>query len=195
MCRYDLFTNTLKDDGFELNPYDACVANKIVNGKQCTIVWYVDDNKISHVEEAVVTKVVKMIEKRFGNLLSAALICRYLVYFELPQLYSIPSPAILQWYFGDLNPSLFFWEFYQQYQQQYQQQILGVAKGSIAANDISSGIAPSIHCRRGALRRSGGSTIVAAFAALFSSSNMFLNNLACRSSVEWNVCLLLAAWR
>jgi hypothetical protein len=92
---YDLFTNTLKNDGFELNPYDACVANKIVNGKQCTIVWYVDDNKISHVEEAVVTKVVKMIEKRFGNLLSAALICRYLVYFELPQLYSIPSPAIL----------------------------------------------------------------------------------------------------
>jgi hypothetical protein len=65
---YDLFTNTLKDDGFELNPYDACVANKIVNGKQCTIVWYVDDNKISHVEAAVVTEVVKMIEKRFGKM-------------------------------------------------------------------------------------------------------------------------------
>ena len=65
---YDLFTNTLKVDGFVLNPYDACVANKIVNDKQCTIVWYVDDNKISHVESNVVTAVVKMIEKRFGTM-------------------------------------------------------------------------------------------------------------------------------
>jgi len=36
---YDLFTNTLKEAGFVLNPYDACVANRTVNGKQCTIVW------------------------------------------------------------------------------------------------------------------------------------------------------------
>ena len=46
---YELYTNTLKDIGFELNPYDLCVANKDINGKQCTIVWHVDDNKISHV--------------------------------------------------------------------------------------------------------------------------------------------------
>ena len=65
---YDLFTNTLKVDGFVLNPYDTCVANKIVNDKQCTIVWYVDDNKISHIESNVVTRVVKMIEKRFRKM-------------------------------------------------------------------------------------------------------------------------------
>ena len=65
---YDLFTNTLKADGFELNLYDASVANKIVNGKQCNIVWYVDDKKISHVESNVMTGVVKMIEKRFGKM-------------------------------------------------------------------------------------------------------------------------------
>ena len=34
--------------GFKLNPYDRCVANKEINGKQCTIIWYVDDLKISH---------------------------------------------------------------------------------------------------------------------------------------------------
>ena len=29
---------------FELNPYNRCVENKMVNGKQCTLVCYLDDN-------------------------------------------------------------------------------------------------------------------------------------------------------
>ena len=29
---------SLKQQGFVINPYDWCVANKTVNGKQCTIV-------------------------------------------------------------------------------------------------------------------------------------------------------------
>jgi hypothetical protein len=33
-------TGLLVDEmGFELNPYDSCVANKIIDGKQCTILW------------------------------------------------------------------------------------------------------------------------------------------------------------
>jgi hypothetical protein len=35
---YELFSSTLQGMGFELNPYDACVANKVIDGKQCTIV-------------------------------------------------------------------------------------------------------------------------------------------------------------
>jgi hypothetical protein len=31
---------------FKLNPYDVCVANKTVNGKQITICFYVNDCKI-----------------------------------------------------------------------------------------------------------------------------------------------------
>ena len=46
-----------------LNPYNACVANKMVNGKQCTIMWYGDDNKISHVEHEVGSDTIKIIEK------------------------------------------------------------------------------------------------------------------------------------
>jgi hypothetical protein len=65
---YELFTGTLRGSGFELNPYDACVANKMVDGKQCTIAWFVDDNKISHVSPAVVTTVVETIEGRFGKM-------------------------------------------------------------------------------------------------------------------------------
>jgi hypothetical protein len=60
---YELFSTTLQASGFELNPYDTCVANKTIDGKQCTIAWYVDDNKISHVDDKVVTQVIKMIEK------------------------------------------------------------------------------------------------------------------------------------
>ena len=44
---YELYSSTLTDMGFELNPYDLCVANAELEGKQCTICWYVDDNKIS----------------------------------------------------------------------------------------------------------------------------------------------------
>ena len=33
--------------GFQLNSYDSCVANKMVNGKQMTVTWHVDDIKIS----------------------------------------------------------------------------------------------------------------------------------------------------
>jgi len=44
--------NTLKEWGFKLNEYDQCMANKTINGKQCTIIWHVDDLKISHVEKS-----------------------------------------------------------------------------------------------------------------------------------------------
>ena len=59
---------TLKDIEFELNPYDMCVANKMIDGKQCTIGFWVDDNKISHVDPKVVTNIIKLIEKRFGKM-------------------------------------------------------------------------------------------------------------------------------
>ena len=65
---YDLFHNTLKDMGFVLNPYDPCVANCMIQGKQCTIACYVDDNKISHVDPNVVSMVIGRIEERFGKM-------------------------------------------------------------------------------------------------------------------------------
>ena len=45
---YSLFVSVVKDDSFTVNPYDPCIANKMVNGKQLTIAWYVDDLNISH---------------------------------------------------------------------------------------------------------------------------------------------------
>eukprot|EP00957_Ditylum_brightwellii_P174042 13251283-Ditylum_brightwellii.AAC.1 len=41
-------SSCLQEWGFEINPYDWCVANNTIKDKQCTIVWHVDDLKISH---------------------------------------------------------------------------------------------------------------------------------------------------
>jgi hypothetical protein len=49
-----------------VNPYDWCAANKIINGKQCTILWHLDDLKISHVDPAMVKDVIDGLEKVFG---------------------------------------------------------------------------------------------------------------------------------
>ena len=65
---YELFSSTLEKEGFVINPVEPCVANKIINGKVCTVLWYVDDVKISHVESRVVTEVIQMLEQRFGAL-------------------------------------------------------------------------------------------------------------------------------
>ena len=64
---YKMFYSYLKQLGFELNPYDPCVANKIINGKQCTIAWYVDDTKISHPDSEVVSDIIDKIEECFGK--------------------------------------------------------------------------------------------------------------------------------
>ena len=53
---YIKFVKNLKSNGFELNPYDPCVANKIVDGAQLTVVWHVHDLKVSHVDAGVVTR-------------------------------------------------------------------------------------------------------------------------------------------
>ncbi len=65
---YELFTSELQGMGFELNPYDTCVANKRIDDKQCTIAWYVDDTKISHVDDKVVTTVIQRVEQKFGKM-------------------------------------------------------------------------------------------------------------------------------
>jgi len=65
---YELYVTVLLKDGFELNEYDKCVANKVINGKQCTIGWYVDDNTIGHVEDEVVDEVIEKFESKFPGL-------------------------------------------------------------------------------------------------------------------------------
>ena len=53
--------------GFTINPYDWCIANKQINGKQCTLVWHVDDMKISHANSRIVDTIINMLEQEFGK--------------------------------------------------------------------------------------------------------------------------------
>ena len=53
--------------GFIMNPYHNCVMNKVVDGKQCTTLWRVDDLKISHVYLDVVNNVIEKLESMFGK--------------------------------------------------------------------------------------------------------------------------------
>ncbi len=45
---YRKLIKELKEMGFEINPFDPCVANKIVDGTQMTVRWHIDDLMISH---------------------------------------------------------------------------------------------------------------------------------------------------
>ena len=65
---WDHLSNFISKMGFTQNQYDLCVANKVIDGKQCTIAWHVDDLKISHVDEAVVRQVITDLEGEYGKM-------------------------------------------------------------------------------------------------------------------------------
>ena len=44
-----------------MNPYDPCVANKVIKDKQCTIIFHVNDMKISHSDPNVVCSIIDWI--------------------------------------------------------------------------------------------------------------------------------------
>jgi len=62
---YKKLVTALKTYGFEYNPYEPCVANKIVGGKVLTICHHVDDCKISHVSPKVVDEIISLLKKDF----------------------------------------------------------------------------------------------------------------------------------
>ena len=54
--------------GFIVNPYAMCVANKMIEGMQYTILWYVDDFKLSHPSKTIVCQVIADLEERYGKM-------------------------------------------------------------------------------------------------------------------------------
>ena len=68
--RYNKLRSDLEDNGFIVNPYDPCVANKDVNGKQMTVIWHVDDLKVSHVDENENSKFAEWMKTIYGEKLT-----------------------------------------------------------------------------------------------------------------------------
>ena len=53
--------------GFKANPYEQCVMNKTVKGKQLTVCWYVDDIKMLHVDKSTLEWLVSELKDRYGG--------------------------------------------------------------------------------------------------------------------------------
>ena len=55
-------SKSLEEMGYQRNEYDWCVMNRIIDKTQCTILWYLDDLKTSHVDPAVIYSILADID-------------------------------------------------------------------------------------------------------------------------------------
>ena len=66
-----LFFKKLRKDlegiGFKINPYDTCVANRVVKGTQHTVVWHVDDLKSSHMLPSVNEEFITWLKNTYAK--------------------------------------------------------------------------------------------------------------------------------
>ena len=66
---YKKFMKSLTEQGYnKINPYDGCVANKVVKGKQITICFHVDDCKISHESSAVIDDTIAWLRVEYESI-------------------------------------------------------------------------------------------------------------------------------
>ena len=68
MLWYKKFRGDLEEIGFEFNPYDPCIANRIVKKKQQTIRFHVDDIMSSHVDPKVNDHFLEWLETKYGQI-------------------------------------------------------------------------------------------------------------------------------
>ena len=64
---YKKLRKDLEENGYKINPYDPCVANKMINGKQHTVMWHVDDLMASHVDANVNEEFIKWVKSKYED--------------------------------------------------------------------------------------------------------------------------------
>ena len=64
---YNKLKGVLTKMGFEMNDYDECTFNKMINGKQCTIQFHVDDLKLSHLQQQELDNIIDHLNGIFGS--------------------------------------------------------------------------------------------------------------------------------
>ena len=67
---YQKLRKDLESIGFKINPYNPCVANWMVKGKQQTVVFHVDDLKCSHMDKKVNSNFLNWLHQKYGEYLS-----------------------------------------------------------------------------------------------------------------------------
>ena len=64
---YKKFRKDIEEIGFKINPYDPCVANRIIQGKQHTVTWHVDDLKSSHINPIVNDEFLTWLRNKYAS--------------------------------------------------------------------------------------------------------------------------------
>jgi hypothetical protein len=67
---YQKLVSELKSMGFGVNPYDPCIAIKIVDGHQLTLRWHVDDLMISHVDMSAINDFLRELKVIYDDSLT-----------------------------------------------------------------------------------------------------------------------------
>src|SRR5210317_1489638 len=62
---YKKLLKDLIEFGFEINPYDVCVANIMINGKQMTTLFHVDDMKVSHMDHQEISIFINWLKSKY----------------------------------------------------------------------------------------------------------------------------------
>ena len=65
---YRKLVGDLEAYGFKINLYNPCVANMEVDGSQMTVVWHVDDLKVSHKKATEITKFAMYLDNIYPGL-------------------------------------------------------------------------------------------------------------------------------
>jgi hypothetical protein len=65
---YRKFTKSLHSIGFETNPFNPCVANRIVNGKQQTILYHVNNCEMSHVNSRANNELIDWLQDNYESI-------------------------------------------------------------------------------------------------------------------------------
>ena len=64
---YRKLRKDMEKEGFSFNPYDICVGNKVINGKQLTVTFHVDDIKASHKETKVIDGFIEWCRQKYED--------------------------------------------------------------------------------------------------------------------------------
>ncbi len=58
----------LESYGFEVNPYNPCVMNTDVKGRQMIVTWHVGNLKVSHMDPSELKKIGQYLRDNFGDI-------------------------------------------------------------------------------------------------------------------------------
>ena len=65
---YKKSRKTFLRECFEINPYDPCAYNKMVNVKQQTIYWHVEDCKLRHIYKMVNNRFILVLKEEYESI-------------------------------------------------------------------------------------------------------------------------------